>query len=51
MMNDIFHDFLHKFAIVYLNDVCVYNRTLDVHMEHLRQVLQRLKEEGLKLRL
>jgi hypothetical protein len=51
MMNDILRDFLHKFAIVYLDDVCIYSRTLQEHVEHQRHLLQRLKEEGLKLRL
>jgi hypothetical protein len=31
MMNDILRDFLHKFVTVYLDDICVYNRTLDEH--------------------
>jgi hypothetical protein len=44
-------DFLHKFVTVYLDDVCVYNRTLEEHLEHVRLVHQRFKEEGLKLRL
>jgi hypothetical protein len=51
MMNDILHDFLHKFVTVYLDDACINNRTLEEHPEHLRLVLQRFKEEGLKLRL
>jgi hypothetical protein len=51
MMNDILRDFLQKFVVVYLDDVCVYNRTLDGHLEHLRLVLQGFKEEGLNLRL
>jgi hypothetical protein len=51
MMNDILRDFLHKLVIVYLDDVCIYNRTLEEHLERLRLVLQRFKEEGLKLRL
>jgi hypothetical protein len=46
-----FATFLHKFVIVYLDDVCIYSRTLEEHQEHLRLVLQRFKEEGLKLRL
>jgi hypothetical protein len=51
MMNDILRDFLHKFVTVYLDDVFIYSRALEVHLEHLRMVLQRFKEEGLKLRL
>jgi hypothetical protein len=49
MINDIQRDFLHEFVTVYLDDVCIYNRTLDEHLEHLCLVLQRFKEEGLKL--
>jgi hypothetical protein len=51
MMNDILRDFLHKFVTVYLDDVCIYSRTLEEHLEHLLLVLQRFKQEGLKLRL
>jgi hypothetical protein len=51
MMNDILRDFLHKFVTVYLDDVCKYGSTLEEHLEHLRLVLGRFKEEGLKLRL
>jgi hypothetical protein len=52
MMNDILRYFLHKlFVTVYLDDVSIYSRTLEEHLEHPRMVLQRFKEEGLKLRL
>jgi hypothetical protein len=51
IMNDILREFLHKFVNVYLDDVCIFSRTLEEHMEHLRQILQRFKEESLKLRL
>jgi hypothetical protein len=51
MMNDIVRDFLHKVVTVYFDDVRVYCRTLEKYMEHLRLVIQRFKEEGLKLRL
>jgi methanogenic corrinoid protein MtbC1 len=50
-MMSILHDFLHKFVTVYRYDVCVLSRTMEEHMEHLRLVIQRFKEEGLKLRL
>jgi hypothetical protein len=51
MINDILRDFLHKFVIVYLDDVRVSSRTLEEHLEQRHLVLQHFKEEGLKLRL
>jgi hypothetical protein len=50
-MNDILRDVLHKFVIVNLDDVSVSTRTMEGHLEHMRLVLQRFKEEGLKLHL
>jgi hypothetical protein len=50
MMNDILCDFSHKFVTIYLDDVCIYNSTLEEHVEHLRLVLQRFKDEGVRLR-
>jgi hypothetical protein len=49
MINDILRDFLHKFISVYLDDVCALIRTLKEHLEYVRLVLQRFKEEGLNL--
>jgi hypothetical protein len=37
--------------MVYLDDVCVFSRMLEEHIEHFGLVLQRFKEERLKLRL
>jgi hypothetical protein len=51
MMNGIMRDFLHKYITIYLDAVCVYNPTLEEHLEHMRLVLQRYKDEGLNLRL
>jgi hypothetical protein len=44
-------DFLHKIATVYLDDVCIHSGTLVEHREHMRMVLQRFKQDDLKLRL
>jgi hypothetical protein len=51
MINETLRDFLHELVTVYLDDVCVYNRTLEERMEHPRLALPRFKEEGFELRL
>jgi hypothetical protein len=51
IMNNILRDFLHEFVTVYLDDVCIYNRILNEHLERQRLVLHRFKDESLKLRL
>ncbi|KAL0463296.1 UNVERIFIED_CONTAM: Retrovirus-related Pol polyprotein from transposon [Sesamum latifolium] len=44
LMNQVLHGFLDKFVVVYLDDIVIYSRTLAEHVEHLRQVLARLRE-------
>jgi hypothetical protein len=51
MMTDILGDFLRKFVTLYLDDVWVFTRTPEEHLERMRLALQRVKQEGLKLRL
>ncbi|GBG82798.1 hypothetical protein CBR_g36329 [Chara braunii] len=38
-----FRAMLDRFVLVYLNDILVYNRTLEDHLEHLRRVLETLR--------
>ncbi|GBG71240.1 hypothetical protein CBR_g8543 [Chara braunii] len=50
-MNDIFRDILEEYVLIYLDDILVYSRTLEDHLRHLRDVLQRLRKHGFYAKL
>ncbi|GAU23275.1 hypothetical protein TSUD_281700 [Trifolium subterraneum] len=50
-MNRIFHSFLDKFMVVFIDDILVYSKTKEEHKKHLRIVLQVLKEKKLYAKL
>jgi hypothetical protein len=51
LMNGVFRDYLDKFVIVFLDDILVYSRTEEEHEQHLRMVLQVLREHQLYAKL
>jgi hypothetical protein len=42
IMNKVFMEYLHKFIVVFIDDILVYNKNEEEHMEHLHMVLQKL---------
>ena len=46
-MNKVLESFLDHFVVVYLDDIVVYNQTMDEHVKHLRQVFQALRSNEL----
>ena len=46
-MNRIFHEYLDQFVVVFIDDILIYSKTEAEHAEHLKIVLQVLKEKKL----
>jgi hypothetical protein len=51
LMNHVFEPFINKFVILYLDDICIFSKTLEQHIEHLRLVLQKLYEHQLFIKM
>ncbi|GKA89231.1 reverse transcriptase [Tanacetum coccineum] len=46
-MNRIFHEYLDKFVIVFIDDILVYSKSEEEHEQHLRIVLEILRQKKL----
>eukprot|EP00253_Pinus_taeda_P011610 PITA_11610 len=51
LMNSVFHQFLDKFVLIFIDDILIYSRSKEEHEEHLRMVLQTLREHQLYAKL
>ena len=51
LMNHALEPYINKFVIVYLGDICTYSKTPEQHIEHLRLVLQKLREHQLFIKM
>ncbi|KAL0540235.1 hypothetical protein IC582_024468 [Cucumis melo] len=47
LMNRVFREFLDTFVIVFIDDILIYSKTEPEHEEHLRMVLQTLRDNKL----
>jgi hypothetical protein len=44
LMNSVFMDYLDKFVVVFIDDILICSQNEQEHEEHLRKVLQRLRD-------
>lgn len=50
VMNMVFEPLLRKGVLVFMNDILIYSRTREQHVQHLREVLQLLRAHQLNLK-
>lgn len=47
LMNRVFKDYLDKFVVVFVDDILIFSRSEEEHEDHLRTILQTLRNERL----
>ena len=50
-INNILREYINRFIIVYLDDILVYSRTKEKYVQHMRNILQALKNTNLKIKV
>lgn len=51
LMNDVLKEYVDPFVVVYLDDGVVYSQSLEDHVDHLRKVLAKLREDQLYVKM
>ena len=51
LMNKVLKGTLHKFTEVYLDDIIIFSKTFEEHLEHIEAVFSRLRDAGLKMKM
>ncbi|GBG75832.1 hypothetical protein CBR_g21076 [Chara braunii] len=50
-MNKIFHDYLDKFVVVYLDDILIFSKSVEEHAQHVETILSLLRQHKYKVNL
>ncbi len=50
-MNDVLFEYLHQFCQIYLDDIIIYSKILKKHKQHVRLILNRLREADLQVNI
>jgi hypothetical protein len=47
LMSEVLHAFIRKFVVVYFDDILIYSKSIDEHIDHLRVVFNALRDARL----
>jgi hypothetical protein len=50
LVNDILYKYLNIFVVAYLDDILIFFKTKNKHIEHVKKVLYKLKQVDLRLK-
>ncbi len=50
-MNDVLFEYLYQFCQIYLDDIIIYSKILKKHKQHVRLILNRLREADLQMNI
>ena len=50
LMNKVLEGYINKFVVVYIDDIMIYSKTFEEHIEHIKKVFQRLIEANLMVK-
>src|SRR5215212_5634613 len=50
-MNHILQDYIGKFVAVYLDDIIIYSKTFEQHIDHVKQIFRALQTATLKIKI
>ena len=48
LMSRVFREFLNKFVVVFVDDILIFSKNEEDHVQHLREVLKTLHDHQLK---
>lgn len=46
-MSHVLTPFLNKFIVVYFNDILIFSKSKEVHVEHIRQIMEVMRKNQL----
>jgi hypothetical protein len=51
LINNTLREYLNESVLTYLNDILIFSKTYDEHIQYIRKVLEKLKEKNLPVKL